>query len=323
VSEQPSANPTPLDAEAASEANADAFLIRKIRQGDQRSWRQLIDRYQGRLLAYARSRLGRGGDAEDALQETLLGFVNSLRHYDEERSLETYLFAILRYKIQEQLTKRKRAPAVGVGFDADDDGPIGFEPATDDTPSRIADRRESTRKAARVTASILRSLIEELRDRDKLDDLQVVELLFFVGMRNKEAAERVGRDEKTVAGVKFRALGRLRSYLDEAVAGGRFDPTSVPTDSFIADDATIAQVWRRYRLSCLKRGTIGSYLLGALDEPWRTYTQFHLDTVQCLMCRANLEDLSGPEGEALDVTEQLFQSSVGFLSRSGMDESQA
>src|SRR5262245_20982297 len=155
--------------------NPDLYLIRQIRAGDQRAWRQLIERYQGRLLAFARSRLGDGAEAEDALQETMLGFVSSLRHYDEERSLETYLFAILRYKIRESLERLRRAPELATGFDVDDDTPALADPATGETPSRIAARHELTRKAAGVIADVLRNLIEELRDRDKLDDLQVVE----------------------------------------------------------------------------------------------------------------------------------------------------
>ena len=172
-------------------------------------------------------------------------------------------------------------------------------------------------------ADTLRRYVEELRDRGKLDDLQVIELLFFVGLRNKEAADRLSRDEKAVAGVKFRALGRLRELLDEGVAQGRLDPSTVPTEDLLSDDATISQLWRRHRLTCLKRSTIGSYLLGALDENWENYTRFHLDMVECAMCRANLDDLSGPEGEAVraDLREQVFASSVGFLSRtSGVDQ---
>jgi RNA polymerase sigma-70 factor (ECF subfamily) len=303
--------------------DADSFLVAAIRKGDQRAWRQLIERYQGRLLAFARSRLGAGAEAEDALQETLLGFVNSLRHYDEERSLETYLFAILRYKIRESLERRRHTPEVGFGFDVDDDAPGRPDPVDGETPSTIAARRELTRQAAGVLADVLRRLIEELRDRDKLDDLQVVELLFFVGLRNKEAAERLGRDEKAVAGVKFRAIARLRDFLVEAVAGGRFDPATLPLEDLLTDDATISQVWRRRRLSCLKRSTLGSFLLGALDEPWESYTRFHLDTIGCLMCRANRDDLAGPEGEARPgLGAELFASSVGFLSRLPDTESQ-
>ncbi len=295
--------------------DADRFLITAIRGGDERAWQQLIERYQGRLLAFARGRLRGGGEAEDAVQETFLGFVTSLKHYDESRSLETYLFAILRYKIGEALTRKQRRPEAPAGFDLDGDGPEALGPADLETPSRVAAQHELTRRQAEALATILRRLIEELRDRGKLEDLQVIELLFYVGLRNKEAGERLGRDEKAIAGVKFRALARLREFLDELPSGQR----DLLRTNEISSEATIAQVWRERRLSCLKRSTIGSYLLGVLEEPWQSYTAFHLETIRCLMCRANLEDLSveSQRVEPHRMGERFFQSSVGFLSRPG------
>lgn len=265
-------------------------------------------------MAFARSRLREPGEAEDALQETLLGFVTSLKHYDASRSLETYLFAILRYKIGEALTKKKRRPEFTAGFDIDDDSPRIAEPADSDSPSRMAARHERSIRQADVLAHVLRRLIEELRDRGKLEDLQVIESLFYVGMRNKEVAESLGRDEKAIAGVKFRALGRLQEFVGELDEEDR----GLLDDEELSREATISQIWRTRRLSCLKRSTIGSFLLGVLEEPWLSYTEFHLEKVRCLMCRANLDDLAAESREAAEqgLTEELFQSSVGFLSRS-------
>lgn len=293
--------------------NADKFLIQAVRDGDQRAWHQLIDRYQGRLLAFAKARLRGVGEAEDALQETLLGFVTSLRHFDENRSLETYLYAILRYKIGEALGKRQRRHEFTEGFDIDDDSPSLAEPTFSETPSGVAAEHERADRQSDVLAVILRRLIEELRDRGKLEDLQVIELLFYVGLRNKEAAEKLGRDEKAIAGVKFRAVAKLRDFLQDLEAEDR----GLLEGGELSSEATIAKVWRGRRLSCLKRSTIGSYILGALEDPWHSYTAFHLETVKCLMCRANLEDLAAEsEGEeAAQVSERMFQSSVGFLSR--------
>src|SRR5205823_1448193 len=155
--------------------------------GDQRAWHQLIERYQGRLLAFARGRLRGVGEAEDALQETFLGFVSSLKHYDEDRSLETYLFAILRYKIQEALTRKARHPEQVAGFDVDDDSPKTVDPAESETPSQIVAAKEDERRQVEVIGSLLRQMIEDFRDKGRLEDLQVIELLFYVGLRNKEA----------------------------------------------------------------------------------------------------------------------------------------
>jgi hypothetical protein len=117
-------------------------------------------------------------------------------------------------------------------------------------------------------------------------------------------------DQKAVAGVKFRAIQRLRNYVAEAD-----DAAAAQVDEAHAE-VTVPRVWRSHRLSCLKRSTLGTYLLDILEEPWNSYTKFHLDVVACPPCRANLQDLQDEEsGGPRPMTDSIFASSVGFLSR--------
>jgi RNA polymerase sigma-70 factor, ECF subfamily len=294
--------------------SADQFLVGQIRQGDQSAWRQLIDRYQGRLTAYARMHTVSMSDAEDLVQEAFVGFLRSLEHYDEKRTLETYLFTIVRYKLYDQLRRRKIVP---LNPPADsDDWWDNILPAEDETPSGIAVEAEEQEAVGLALADVLRQLIHNLRDRDAFDDLQVIELVFYKGMRNLDVAGLLDIDQKAVAGVKFRAIQRLQKYLSE-----RDDEGSLPLPETDAE-VTVAKVWRKHRLTCLKRNTLGSYLLEVLEEPWQGYTQFHLDVVGCPMCLANLEDLKVPDGDEGDrIGESIFTSSIGFLSRVSGDGS--
>ena len=75
----------------------------------------------------------------------------------------------------------------------------------------------------------------------------------------------------------------------------------------------LSAVWRDNLLSCLKRSTLGAFALGVLEPEWRDYTVFHLETVKCEACAANLEDLREGEGAAPEARERVFASSVGFL----------
>src|SRR5262249_39620159 len=86
-------------------SQADAYLIQAVQRGDADAWRSVIDRYQGRLVSFARRMLATPADAEDLVQETFLGLMRSLRGYDPERSLETYLFAILRHKLNDHFRR--------------------------------------------------------------------------------------------------------------------------------------------------------------------------------------------------------------------------
>ena len=42
-------------------SEADSYLIQAIQDGDQQAWRELIDRYQGRLVSFARRMLAPTG----------------------------------------------------------------------------------------------------------------------------------------------------------------------------------------------------------------------------------------------------------------------
>src|SRR5438093_13489430 len=75
-------------------SESDRLIVQQIRQGDAHAWDQLIARYEGRLLAFVNRRLHDRPASEDVVQETFVGFLNSLPNYDEGRELQTYLFTI-------------------------------------------------------------------------------------------------------------------------------------------------------------------------------------------------------------------------------------
>ena len=97
---------------AKPSSEADQLLIAKIREGDGDAWGSLIDRYEGRLLAFVESRLTNRSASEDIVQETFVGFLNSLPNYDGARSLESYLFSICAYKMTDFLRREGRRPAI-------------------------------------------------------------------------------------------------------------------------------------------------------------------------------------------------------------------
>jgi anti-sigma factor RsiW len=80
---------------------------------------------------------------------------------------------------------------------------------------------------------------------------------------------------------------------------------------------SLGEVWRRQRLTCASRRQLGSYLLGVLPDEESDYIRFHIDTVGCRFCAANLADLQAQQAEAGDNVERrrrkYFQSSAGFL----------
>ena len=80
---------------------------------------------------------------------------------------------------------------------------------------------------------------------------------------------------------------------------------------------SVGAVWRRERLSCPTREQLGSFLLGVLETEPHQYVEFHLRTIGCAFCRANLADLEAQQQETAPQVQQrrqrVFTSSAGLL----------
>ncbi len=81
----------------------------------------------------------------------------------------------------------------------------------------------------------------------------------------------------------------------------------------------LGEIWRRNRLTCPSRQQLGSFVLGAMDENLQKYIQFHLDTVGCRVCLANLDDLKAQQSDQKIDTQlrrrRYYQSSAGYLGK--------
>lgn len=82
---------------------------------------------------------------------------------------------------------------------------------------------------------------------------------------------------------------------------------------------SVGAIWRRVRLTCPNREQLGSYLLDVLDSEQKEYIDFHLKTIGCAFCQANLADLKHQQEEAAPAKEQrrrrYFTSSAGLLKK--------
>lgn len=203
-------------------SEADAYLVDQIRQGDSDAWQALIDRYEGRLLAYTDSRIRNRASSEDIVQEAFVGFLISLPNYDGGRPLESYLFSICAYKLTDHLRREGRRPSIQMhGRTSTAGGDI--EPTG------------AVRGASSIVRSVERKRIEEQAILTAIDEqvqrwkrngdwqkLQAIELIFVRGVPNKDVAAQCDLTEQQVANYKSDFQIRLRAIinrmeLDESV----------------------------------------------------------------------------------------------------------
>src|SRR4051812_17252983 len=301
---------------------ADRYLLDQIRRGDGEGWSSLVSRYQGRLLAFARGRLKQSADAEDIVQDTFFHFLKGLPNFREDASVETYLFTILRRKLVDHFRGRHMrlcslqdvldsGGAAGGGDSGGDSS--GREAASrlagpDMTASWYVRKDEQAGLDRSVLGAALRSLLDRLKESANLRDLRVTEMLFYGQLRNKDVAKIAGIDEKHVALIKHRALNEIRDHVGGHA--GAMSGSSMPQP-----DSLVTEVWEELRLTCPKRSTIGRYLLGTLEGPWRDHVDFHVNRLGCRFCRANLDDLQkkGREEESGVFRDRILHSTIGFF----------
>ncbi|TWU41062.1 RNA polymerase sigma factor [Novipirellula artificiosorum] len=201
---------------------ADAQLVDRIRSGDDDAWRSLIDRYEGRLLAFTNSRIRDRAASEDIVQDAFVGFLISLPNYDGSKRLESYLFSICAYKLTDHLRREGRRPTLQMhSRRSSHPGEQSFV-GGDRMASSIARSVERKQLEHDAIRDAITEQIQRWKETDSWSKLRAIELLYVVGMSNKLVAEKTGLSEQQVANYKSDFQIRLRAIigrmnLDQAV----------------------------------------------------------------------------------------------------------
>ena len=193
-----------------------AVLIDAIRAGDAGAWQSLIAKFEGRLLAFAESRLRDRAASEDIVQETFIGFLTSLPNYDSRRPLEGYLFSICAYKLTDHLRKMGRRPPLVSTRSRDGDDLTMQLPGSARVASSIVRSGERKRLEEDAVAEATRDSIQRWKERGDWQKLRCLELLLVCGLANKDVAQRTGLTEQQVANLKSDFYIRIKSIIQRS-----------------------------------------------------------------------------------------------------------
>ncbi|MGB1925656.1 MAG: RNA polymerase sigma factor [Rubripirellula sp.] len=193
----------------------DGALIAKVKSGDQLAWKALIDRFEGRLLAYVNCRVNNRTTSEDIVQEAFIGFLKSLPNYDEERSLESYLFSICAYKLTDYLRREGRRPALQLRHKPDGEASDDMWVGNARLPSSIARSAEQKKIEERVISEALQDQIKHWKTSDQWTKLMAIELIFVKGLGNQEVAKQLSITEQQVANYKSDFQTRLKRIIHQ------------------------------------------------------------------------------------------------------------
>lgn len=289
---------------------------------DEAEWAEVERTFAGRLLAYVARRVPDADAQRDVVQEIFLGAVRGIARFDRRYSFEQYIFGICRNRTIDAM-RRRGSGAVGEGGDDEAEGMPPLDAAVDPgpTPSGIFRQVDLEERGRSLIAEALRSLVQETWAAEEYERLMVIEALLLGGMRNRDVWRRFGlRDETAVAGIKFRALGKLRDHVARSAATAGEGESVVASLAQLAADGEvpidIATVWRTERVSCPARHWLARFQEGdeRLDPGARAFIEFHVHELGCEFCQANLDDLSRRDDEALaELLEAVRASSLQLL----------
>jgi RNA polymerase sigma-70 factor (ECF subfamily) len=162
----------------------DAELLR-LGRNDPAAFRALIERHAQYLHGVAHALTGNAADAEDLVQETLLGAISG--SFRGESSVRTWLVRILVNRAAMLRRTRKRKPAQELG----------------ETPVQSAKPQAANAVDAKID---LTAMLEELSDEHR----QVIVLRELEGLSYQEIAAALGVPRGTVESRLHRAREELR-----------------------------------------------------------------------------------------------------------------
>jgi RNA polymerase sigma-70 factor, ECF subfamily len=88
----------------------DTDLLRRCLAGDERAYRELVERYQRPVFALAMRMVRQAQDAEDLTQETFVRMFRALDRYDPTRPFEAWLFTIASRLCIDHIRRRRVKP---------------------------------------------------------------------------------------------------------------------------------------------------------------------------------------------------------------------
>ena len=180
----------------SSTADADARrLATAVGRGDEAAFRELYDRYHGRLFRFALV-LGHGDEslAGETVQSVFVTAATSLRCVESEEHLWNWLARIARQQLAKTWRERQQHSVV-----------VGVP----DLPECADTHEQDSMLEENLDAALLAM---------KAEDRQLIEWFYFDGLSHNEIAERLSATAKAVSSRLERARACLRSTLKRTLS---------------------------------------------------------------------------------------------------------
>jgi len=176
-------------------------------QGDRQAFEELVRRYEKELYTYLRHYLGSAEMAEDVFQQTFLQIHLKCDQFEPGRKVRPWLYTVATNQAIDCQRRNRRHRAVSLDrrpSDDPEDDAGGLSQLLDSPEPGPVEQSESAERYVK-----LRRAIEELPEQTR----QVVMLVYFQGLKYREAAEVLSIPVGTVKSRLHAAIQKLNDAL--------------------------------------------------------------------------------------------------------------
>jgi len=184
----------------------DIRLMLRVRDGDQKAFAELVERYQHRLVAVMHHLVGNSQEAEDLAQEVFLRVYRNREKYSPTAKFATWLF-----KIANNLAlnaQRNRVRRAAVSLDTNPASSSSEWPAQQLASSR--DQPPTHQLQQRELEEVIRQALNELNERQRM----AIILNKYEDMDYQQIAAVMGLTVKAIKSLLCRARIKLRQALE-------------------------------------------------------------------------------------------------------------
>ncbi len=200
----------------------EAELLVRLRRGDERAFRMLVERYNATMLRVARLHVRDHQAAEEVVQETWLAVVKGLERFEERSTLKTWLFRILTNRAKTRGEREARSvpfSAVALADASGDDpavdadrfqGPGGRYPGHWASPPARWETLPDERLLSQETLRIVNEAVDMLPPAQR----EVIRLRDIEGWEADEVCDALGVSHGNQRVLLHRARSKVRTALE-------------------------------------------------------------------------------------------------------------
>jgi RNA polymerase sigma-70 factor (ECF subfamily) len=187
-----------------NQREADALLVERVKQGDQRAFALLVAKYERRVQRLLSRLVRDSAEIEDITQEAFIKAYRALPQFRGESAFYTWLYRIAINTAKNYLATKSRRPATVGEFQGADDGEffdLGDVVEDNNTPDAVL----HSRQVAEAVNAAIEALPEDLKAAITLREIE--------GLSYEEIAQAMDCPIGTVRSRIFRAREAIAQRL--------------------------------------------------------------------------------------------------------------